>query len=142
MKRLGIRISLVFILVAALTIGSVGTAMADKPVKTVEIVQTGWESGNITFNYTWSGWGTWGVLVRAYQYTAGGTFIKVYESQTYPTANGKRVTNFAGTESIGYDDSGTYQWKLYMYLIKKNGNFIRQGGVTAYAWTDKFTIVH
>ena len=142
MKRLGIRMALVLVLVVALTIGSVSTALAGKPVKTAEIVQDSWASGYITFNYSWSGWGAWGVIVRAYQYNAAGAFIKVYSSQLYPTPNEKRLTNFTGQESIAYDDSGTYQWKLYMYLVKKNGNYIRQGGATAYDYTDKFTIAH
>ena len=133
-----ILISLLLALVMLFTLTA--PSLADKPVKTEEIVQTGWGSGNITFNYSWSGWGAWGVIVRAYQYNAAGVFIKVYKSQLYPTPNGKRVTNFTGTQYIEYDDSDTYQWRLYMYLVKKNGNYIRQGGATAYAYTDKFTI--
>ena len=128
MKKLGIRISLAFVLVAVLTIGLVSPVGA-KPIRTVTIANEGYNSTHVYFNYEWSNWGAWGVECTLYQmeeFTYD--IITTTDRETIMNDPLKRLTSYnstpSGLTSLEHGGYG-YDYRIVVWLVKKNANHVR-----------------
>jgi len=129
-KKLTVGVFLALAVVLVASIVGVGGADAGKPSREIDIrlltVGKVADSGYITFDYGWDGWGAWGARVRIHQFvTNTGAHEGIILDSLLPRVP-KRTTSFAGAAAIS--DSAIecgHDYRAQIWLIKKNGSDVR-----------------